>query len=332
MKDSGQKQNRWKLKDFLRIGLGGFPEQGMISIDVTYRCNLSCTHCYFRYQRYDTELTIDQWLSWLENRRAHGYPFLICGWLGGEPLLRRELLEKGLGYFKSNVIFTNGTLELGPWPDCTYVVSVPALRTQYTSITGADAKTFDKVKAHADRKDLQVLISFCITRPMVNRVPEVPKEWEKTAVKGVYFEFYTPRYGDNLQLWVDWKSRDLIISQLLELKKIYGDFIANTRQELILMKAAKFRAIVDDCPFYHIGASFDPMGRRKLPCAVGPEADCTRCGCILPVFSQILSKRRLMVHALWDGIQKELRGRKRTNTVGHWNSLPASRSRHEIHI
>ncbi|NIN01652.1 MAG: hypothetical protein GTO24_27205, partial [candidate division Zixibacteria bacterium] len=86
--------------------------------------------------------------------------------------------ENGLGYFKSNVIFTNGTLELGPWPDCTYVVSVPALRAQYTSITGADAKTFDKVKAHANRKDLRVLISFCITRPTVNRVPEVPEEWE----------------------------------------------------------------------------------------------------------------------------------------------------------
>jgi len=87
----------------------------MISIDVTYRCNLSCTHCYFRTQGYETELTADQWHFWLENRRAQGYPFLICGWLGGEPFLRKDLLEKGLAYSKSNVIFTNGTFELDPW-------------------------------------------------------------------------------------------------------------------------------------------------------------------------------------------------------------------------
>ena len=171
--NSDLKRNEWKLQDFLHIGLMGFPKQGMISIDVTYRCNLSCTHCYFRNQGYKSELTIDQWLSWLENRRVQGYPFLICGWLGGEPFLRRDLLEKGLAYFKSNVIFTNGTFELGPWPDCTFVVSVPALREQYTSITGADCKTFDRVKAHSDRKDLRVFISFCITRSTLNLIPQV---------------------------------------------------------------------------------------------------------------------------------------------------------------
>ena len=83
--------NRWRPQDFLNIGLMGFPRGGMISIDTTYRCNLSCTHCYFRNQGYDKELTVDEWLVWLEKRRAQGYPSLICGWLGGEPFLRRDL-------------------------------------------------------------------------------------------------------------------------------------------------------------------------------------------------------------------------------------------------
>jgi hypothetical protein len=323
----GAEKNKWEVHDFLNIGLMGFPEQGMISIDVTSRCNLSCRHCYFKNQGYNSELTSDQWVSWLENRRAQGYPFLICGWLGGEPLLRRDLLEKGLPYFKSNVIFTNGTFELARWAECTFVVSVPALRDQYASITQTDIKTFDKVRAHADRPDIRVFVSFCITRPTIDRIPRVLDVWSRTSVRGVYFEFYTPTRGDNLRLWVDWQSRDRIISQLLELKKTYGDFIANTHQELALMKSAKFRTIVGDCPFHVIGASFDPLGQQKLPCAVGPEADCTKCGCILPAFAQILSNRRFMVQALWNGILRELRERRRRKIPGHWNSVLPSGSR-----
>ncbi len=311
--------NEWKLKDFLQIGVVGFPSQGLISIDVTYRCNLSCRHCYFRSQGYNSELTQDQWFSWLETRLSQGYPFLICGWLGGEPFLRRDLLERGLPYFKSNVIFTNGTFELGPWQNCTFVVSIPALGDQYSEITGADVKTFARVKAHVDRSDLRVFISFCITRPTLNLVNKFLDEWGKTAVQGVYFEFYTPRRGDDLRLWVDWGSRDHIISQLLELKKAYGDFIANTYQELMLMKSKNFRSIISDCPFQRIGASFDPLGRPKHPCAVGSQADCCRCGCILPVFSQILSRRYFMIRSLWEGIRREFRDRGRRNTSGHWN-------------
>ncbi|MBW2056474.1 MAG: radical SAM protein [Deltaproteobacteria bacterium] len=313
--------NEWRVRDFLHIGLAGFPKQGMISIDVTYRCNLSCVHCYFRKQGYRKELTVDEWLAWLEDRRAKGYPFLICGWLGGEPLLRRELLEKGLPYFKSNVIFTNGTFELGPWSDSTFVVSVPALREQYPSMTGADTKTFDRVMAHADRKDLRVFISFCVTRPTLDLVPRVLDEWGRTAVSGVYFEFYTPNRGDDLRLWVDWETRDRLISRLLKLKKTYGDFIANTRQELLLMKSRSFRSIILDCPFHRIGASFDPMGRPKYPCAVGPEADCSRCGCILPAFAEILSKRRLSIRAIWEGARRDLKRRTLKRTPGHWDSL-----------
>lgn len=162
---------------------------------------------------------------------------------------------------------------------------------------------------------------YCITRLTLDLIPQVLKEWGKTAVQGVYFEFFTPRRGDDLRLWPDWKSRDRTISQLVELKKTYGYFIANTYQELMLMKSENFRGIVDNCPFYRIGASFDPMGRRKFPCAVGPEADCSRCGCILPAFAQILSRRHLMIRALCEGIRRRSGKRSREKTPSQWDSL-----------
>jgi sulfatase maturation enzyme AslB (radical SAM superfamily) len=119
----------WTLSDYLRIGLTGFLSEGMVSIDVTYRCNLHCLHCYFNRQGYSYELSLDRWVSelkWMESRRA---PLYICGWLGGEPLLRPEVIEVDKRFFKSNVVFTNSTLELPPWPDCNFVV--PGTKTPY---------------------------------------------------------------------------------------------------------------------------------------------------------------------------------------------------------
>jgi hypothetical protein len=34
--------NRWSLFDYLHVGVSGFPPDGLVSIDVTYRCNLHC--------------------------------------------------------------------------------------------------------------------------------------------------------------------------------------------------------------------------------------------------------------------------------------------------
>jgi hypothetical protein len=116
------------------------------------------------------------------------------------------------------------------------------------------------------------------------------------------------------------EQRDRVICELLKMKKTYGDFIANTRQELCLMKSENYKAIVKDCPFRRIGGSFDPLGRRKLPCAVGPGADCRRCGCILQAFARILSKRRFMIHALWDGIRLKTGAMKR---IAFWAATGA---------
>ena len=44
--------NRWTLSEYLQIGFSGFPFGGLMSIDVTYRCNLQCVHCYFSRQDY----------------------------------------------------------------------------------------------------------------------------------------------------------------------------------------------------------------------------------------------------------------------------------------
>jgi len=171
--------NHWSLSDYLRIGLAGFPEKGLMSIDVSYRrCNLHCLHCYFSRQDYASELSPDQWVSELKRMKSRGAPLYICGWLGGEPLLRPEVIEAGKRFFKSNIVFTNGTLELPTWPDCTFVVSVPGTRVPYRELTGAGSTTYDLVKEHAKRPELHVIVSFCITRRNVSSILNFLSEWQ----------------------------------------------------------------------------------------------------------------------------------------------------------
>lgn len=306
--ENGMESNRWTFSDYLRIGLTGFPPEGLMSIDVTYRCNLNCLHCYFNRQDYTSELSSDRWATELKRMESRGAPLYICGWLGGEPLLRPEVIEAGKRFFKSNIVFTNGTLQLPPWPDCTFVVSVPGTRVPYQELTGAESTTYDLVKEHANRLDLHVIVSFCITRRNVSSILNFLSEWQnETRIQGVFFEFYTPGKGEGNELWLDWAERDRVLDMLLELKKIYKDFIYNTTLMLKLMKSGSLRKTLSDCPFSYIGLSLDPMGRIKFPCALGPEADCKRCGCILPVFSLLLWRKGLLIQAFAEGIKRKIR-------------------------
>ena len=274
---------------------------------MTYRCNPYCVHCYFSHQGYTSELSLDRWVSRLKRMESRGVPLYICGWLGGEPLLRPEVIEAGKRFFKSNIVFTNGTLELPPWPDCSFAISVPGTRVPYQQLTGAESRIYDLVKEHASRSDLHVLVSFCITRRNVSSILSFLSEWQnETKIQGIFFEFYTPRKGDGKELWLDWPERDRILDTLLEAKKTYGDYIYNTVHMLELMKSRSLQKTLSDCPFSYVGVSFDPMGNIKFPCALGPEADCRRCGCILPVFSLILWRRGLLIRAFAEGIKREV--------------------------
>jgi len=296
--------NKWSVLDFIRIGYEGMPTASLGGIDVTYRCNLRCRHCYFLKQNYHEELSIGQWIEKFKKMKKEGFPFMICGWIGGEPLLRNELIEEGRKYFKSNVVFTNGTIALPYWPDVAFSVSVHGTSEYYERITGVGPDTYQKIKRNVDRDDLDVVISFCVTRLNYECIDAMLEEWSRTVVKGIAFEFYTPTKGEKSDLWLNWEERDRIIDHLIALRKEYGDFIWISDRMYRLMKSDMAPRITEHCPFSKIGFSFDPMGRPKLPCQLGPMADCSRCGCILPYFSMLLTNRRLLIPEFADSVTK----------------------------
>jgi radical SAM protein with 4Fe4S-binding SPASM domain len=119
------------------------------SIELTFRCNLRCAHCYCNLPAKDSdaigkELKTDEILHFFDQIAEAG-----CLWLlitGGEPLLRKDLLEiytyaKKKGFIIT--LFTNGTLmtpeiadALAEWPP--YLAEITlygATKETYESIT-----------------------------------------------------------------------------------------------------------------------------------------------------------------------------------------------------
>jgi len=286
--------NHWTVYDYFKIAVKGMPPNSFGGIDVTSRCNLRCKHCYFLKQPHRNELSTEQWMAKFESLKSEGFPFLICGWIGGEPLLRKDLVEKGKPYFKSNVVFTNGTIELPSWSDVRYSVSVHGTEEYYCKMTGAERSVYHRIKENVDRKDLDVVIAFCVTRLNYPCIEDMLEEWSKTSVKGIVFEFYTPMKGEADELWLNWLERDKIIDKLIQLRKSYGNFIWISDRLYRLMKSDLSQKITRNCPFPKIGFSFDSEGASKVPCQLGPMADCSRCGCILPFFSAVLTDRRYL--------------------------------------
>jgi MoaA/NifB/PqqE/SkfB family radical SAM enzyme len=309
--------NTWHVTDYIKIGLKGMPPGSLGGIDVTYRCNLDCRHCYFRKQGYQTELTTEEWLAKFEALKTDGFPFMICGWIGGEPLLRKDLVEKGRSYFKSNVIFTNGTIELPGWRDVRFSVSVHGTEKYHKAMTATRGDIYRKIKKNVDRPDLDVVIACCLTRLNYPCIEQMLEEWSHTAVKGIAFEFYTPMKTEGDDLWLNWQERDRLIDKLLSLKKTYGDFIWISSRIYRLMKSDMAPQITANCPFSKIGFSFDPMGNPKIPCQLGPLADCSRCGCVLPFFSALLTRRSLLIPEFADRVSRNLLRRQASDKNAH---------------
>ena len=106
-----------RLAQTVRLFVTGLPKYAVGSIDVTNRCNLRCEHCYFFAEDHDNEkeLSIERWIDKLEEMKAAGHPMILCTWVGGEPMMRKQLIEVGRHYFKNNTIVTNGTVDLPDW-------------------------------------------------------------------------------------------------------------------------------------------------------------------------------------------------------------------------
>lgn len=270
----------------------GFPKDAFGSIDITNKCNLRCSHCYFFEQDLPEELTAEEWKGRFEEMGSGWKRTRAMTWVGGEPLLRKELIDIGRKHFDHNLIVTNGLVPLPDWKDVYFHVSIDGDEETHERLRNQRG-IYKKTMENVGRPDLDVSIAYCISSENIHCIEKVLKEWRGTGVKGFLFNFYTPIETIKDPLFPGWEERDEVLDRLIEWKKgEYSDFILNEPRVLELMKQKNAKRVTDSCLFEKKGFALDPNGNRKEKCMMGPTADCDRCGCIVPFHLHYRSERR----------------------------------------
>lgn len=300
------KNNFWIGKILPRIALMfvPLPKNTFCSIDVTSKCNLRCKHCYFySYEQTEKkELTDDEWLTKIRQMQSGRHPFYNCTWVGGEPLLRKSLIEKGIKLFKSNKVVTNGTIPLPVWNDVSFHISVDGTEKYHDEIRGQGIYT--KLKANilkSDPEKQKIFLACCLNRKNVDCFEDLLKEWQNIPnIRGILVDFFTPIKGVNEDIWIPFNERDKILDKLIILKQKYGKLISLPPKTFHLMKTKhKDSAIGKNCVFIKNGISLDAFGNVKKPCVIGEKADCSKCGCVVPFSVKAWKHPANLLREIW---------------------------------
>lgn len=255
-------------------------------VNITNRCTLRCKHCFIYREGNpnDPKGEMDAFTmvhKLAELQRRHNIENML--WMGGEPLLRPDVLHEGTKFFPGNIVTTNGTRDLIDLPNCTYVISVDGPPEYNDSIRGKGS--FKKVMNTLSRVPEQfVPIIMCqcvVTKENENLLEELVENLRSTRAEGMTFSFYVPPKEDKSELsWGTLKRRDKAIREVMRLKQIYPEFIWNKRRSLELMLAENAKSVTDNCPSKNLVLPLYLEGDEFVSpfCCYGNDVDCDLCG------------------------------------------------------
>jgi len=167
--------------------------------NVTRRCNLHCMHCYSssRNIEYSDELSTKEGYALIDDLAQFGAPVILFS--GGEPLMRKDLLDLASYATKSGVravISTNGTLinrdvardlkKVG----LSYVgVSLDGLRPtndKFRGVRGSFDKALEGIR-NCQKEGIKVGLRFTINKHNVEDIPAIFKLLEQENIPRVCF-------------------------------------------------------------------------------------------------------------------------------------------------
>ncbi|HUT56150.1 MAG TPA: radical SAM protein [bacterium] len=255
-------------------------------VNVTNKCTLRCGHCFVFREGNPTDTrdemddeTMIATLAGLQKR--HGINTML--WMGGEPLLRPEVLREGVKIFQRNNITTNGTLDLIDLPRSIYIVSLDGPPKINDEVRGKGS--FDKVMKTLSRVPENfgptVMVQCVVTRKNEGSLAELVEILRGTRAQGMTFSFYVPRKNDTSELtWGTLARRDQAVAETMRLKRKYPDFIWNNRRSLELTLSQNARAVTDNCPSkrFVLPLYLDRDAFVQPFCCYGNDVDCDLCG------------------------------------------------------
>ena len=260
-------------------------------VNVTNRCNLSCQHRFiFRDGNpNETPVSVHDELSSttiLETliglRDRHGIVSVL--WMGGEPLLRRDLIRDGVRLFRRNTIVTNGTIPLVDFgPTALYVVSLDGPEDLNDAIRGRGI--YEQVMRNLSRipadSATPVQVQCVVTKRNQHRLEELVAAVRQTQAGWMTFSFYVPRANDTSpDAWPTNEARAEAVREVMRLKTRHPRFVRNSTRMLELMLPPHCKPITDACPARdHVLPLYLDGDHFTTPfCCYGNDVDCERCG------------------------------------------------------
>ena len=259
-------------------------------INITNRCNLKCKHCFVYREgtpnapTKSNEMPAEEMIKEIKRyRRKFGIMRMV--WMGGEPLLRKDVLKPGIKLFAQNTVTTNGTLSLiNLGPKIKWVISLDGPEEINDEVRGKG--TFRRVVKNLNDLpddfpgDLQC--NCVVTKRNENSLLELIKTLQKeTPLRGVNFTFYVPKKVDNSGLsWECLEERDVIIKNVIKLKEQYPKFILNHTMVLELMLSRNALEITNNCPVknFMLPMYLGEEGFVRPFCCYGNDVNCDMCG------------------------------------------------------
>lgn len=258
-------------------------------VTVTNACNLRCKHCFVF--RADTpsetrdKMSDETMLYQLRVLRdRHNIKSML--FMGGEPMIRSELVLEAMNLFEHSSIVTNGTYGIPSVPGHLVTVSLDGPEGPNDAIRGEGV--YQKVKKAIFERDptdgTTVMLQMTVTRENQNYLEEFVKSVADWPINGVAFTFYVPDKNDDTGLgWDDLGERDKVVRQVMALKRKYPHVKANIGAlELMLSEVAiestgengENCVLKRTLPLYMgEGGQFE-----RTFCCYGNNVDCRRCG------------------------------------------------------
>jgi len=141
LSESAVKPKRYLMQEVIaKCSRLNIPAQAIL--ELTYRCNLSCVHCYVDVDEPD-ELTLEEWKGVIDQLKGAGTIYLLL--TGGEIMMRADFLEIAAYARRSGfvlILMTNCTLLT---PDIAQDIAELKPYSITTSLYGASAATHDSV-------------------------------------------------------------------------------------------------------------------------------------------------------------------------------------------
>ena len=263
----------------------------VVVVNITNRCNLECAHCFiFRdgnpnqapaFVRDELgSAAILETLTALRER--HGIASAL--WMGGEPLLRKALIEDGLRLFARNTIVTNGTIPLVDFgPSALYVVSLDGPEDLNDAIRGEGVyrKVLRTLSRIPDGFASDVQVQCVVTKRNQRRLEELVIALRETRARWMTFSFYVPRAADTGEdAWDTNEERAIAVREVMRLKGAYPGFVRNSARMLELMLPEHAKRVTDACPARDLVLPLYLDGEQFTTpfCCYGNDVDCDRCG------------------------------------------------------